>query len=89
MNYIVPFMKKINFPDEAVECISSLYEKVKENEAFCAQFELLCDVYMCDTGEVNGFVMNKLKEYAEKYSVNEYTLTMLLLVVCSEKLKVK
>lgn len=92
MKYLSEHFKELekrgNYPEEAIKALEETASKIDGNKKFAAAFEKLRLRYMNSNSErmSNRNVFILLDKLAKKYKVNEYTLHLVFLIVCSELL---
>lgn len=83
--YIGNIMGEIGFPDEAQDCFLKLYDGFTDSDF--AFFEKLRKDYFLETADTNKDIMDKLFGFAAAKGINEYSLNMLFLLLCTEQLE--
>lgn len=85
--YIQNFMKKVNFPQEAIDCFTAVEKRLDDEKDFGKAMDKLVRSYMYPfAGNIHSR-LKKVDALAEKYGVPPYTLDMIFLLNCTPILK--
>lgn len=88
MDFILDFMKKINFEEDAITYFSSLYSSLSNED--WKEIKEIEAIYFSSNDEniwvIKNEVFEKLTEFANQREINCYSMYMLFLLICSEKL---
>ena len=83
--HISTLMQRLNFPGEAMQAFTAVEKRLDENAAFAEKFDSLVHSYM--SSENNGDdIWEKVKQVAQEFGENEYTLNEVLLLNNTEEL---
>lgn len=76
-------MVTLGFPQEAVSCFSELNEKISGENAFEKEYERMFSEYWKSKEYTLSMLEPGLKEMADRYGVNQYSLHMFFVLSCS------
>ncbi len=81
--FLVNLMKKIEFPEEAEGVFLELYQRIVKDSAFTERMKELVHLFM---EKEYGKAFEDTDRLAEDMGIHEYTMSMLLLLLCTEPL---
>ena len=85
MDFILDFMKKINFEEDAITYFSSLYSSLSNED--WKEIKEIEAIYFSSNDEniwvIKNEVFEKLTEFANQREINCYSMYMLFLLICS------
>ncbi|MBR2876919.1 MAG: DUF5596 domain-containing protein [Clostridia bacterium] len=77
--------ERLGFPQEAVEVFEGIAQKIENSKSFSEKFEKTLNKYMTPKAHDFGDMCDDMKKLAFIYRVKEYSLTLVWLIVASEK----
>ncbi len=77
--------EKLGFPKEAVELFEEIAQKIEKSKSFSKRFDAALEKYMTPKAHDFGGMCDDMKKLAFCYRVKEYSLTIVWLIVASEK----
>ena len=86
-DFIVSFMERYSYPEEAVREFTRIEKRLDEEEAFGKAFDEILDGYMFPEADGLGEALDAVKALGEQYGENEYTIQFMLILNCMPILK--
>lgn len=77
--------EKLGFPKEAVELFEEIAQKIEKSKSFSKRFDATLEKYMTPKAHDFGGMCDDMKKLAFCFRVKEYSLTIVWLIVASER----
>ena len=77
--------EKLEFPKEAVELFEEIAQKIEKSKSFSKRFDATLEKYMTPKAHDFGGMCDDMKKLAFCFRVKEYSLTIVWLIVASER----
>lgn len=81
-DFLTDFIKRYNYPSEAENTFLRVLKRLDDEKEFADTFDKIVEEYLFPTASDIKAALEKVKETAEKYGENEYTMNFVFILSC-------